>query len=81
MNSDNTATLAGNRFASESFNRNSLSGASGSIQVKYARLQGYLEGYLDQMSASKDAQEELISKLLSEIADMLRPITSSTEDR
>jgi hypothetical protein len=76
MNSD-TSTLSNNRLA------NSLSSANG-IGVKYARLQGYLEGYLDQMSASKDAQEELISKLLSELGDILNPLAGSgknNEDR
>ncbi|HEY9886253.1 MAG TPA: hypothetical protein V6C96_03225 [Vampirovibrionales bacterium] len=49
------------------------------VQLKYARLQGYLEGYLDQMAASKDSQEELISKLLSEISDILNPLNDSGE--
>ncbi len=45
--------------------------------VKYARLQGYLEGYLDQMAASKDAQEELVSKILAEITEIIGPMLKS----
>ncbi len=58
----------------------SLLSNTNSLGVKYARLQGYLEGYLDQMSASKDSQEELISKLLSELADILNPLSTVSKD-
>jgi hypothetical protein len=75
MNTENTATLPGNRSGIDNNARNILGSSTNALAVKYARLQGYLEGYLDQMSASKDAQEELISKLLSELADILNPVT------
>ncbi|MDJ0625259.1 MAG: hypothetical protein QNJ31_02690 [Candidatus Caenarcaniphilales bacterium] len=64
--SNDTATLPSNI-------RQALNSTS-SASIKYARLQGYLEGYLDQMSSSKDAMEELISKLLSEMGDILNPV-------
>ena len=47
------------------------------MSVEYARLQGYLEGYLTQMSASQKAQEELISKVLTEMSEILHPISSN----
>lgn len=68
MSNESSATLT-NTLRSALNNPNTIS-------VKYARLQGYLEGYLDQMSASKDTQEELISKILSELADILNPISA-----
>ena len=71
MSNESTATLANSNLANTL--RSALNNPN-TISVKYARLQGYLEGYLDQMSASKDTQEELISKILSELADILNPI-------
>jgi hypothetical protein len=83
MSPENSATLSGSTLANNSLHntlRSALNNPN-TVSVKYARLQGYLEGYLDQMSASKDTQEELISKILSELGEILNPLSSNNEDR
>ena len=72
MNTENTSVLNNTNAP-----RNN---AVNNIGSKYARLRGYLEGYLDQMSASKDSQEELISKLLSELGDLLNPAVKNSHE-
>jgi hypothetical protein len=46
---------------------------------KYAALKGYLEGYLDQLAVSKEAQEELVSKMISELANSFPEKSNSSE--